>query len=190
VGFLGYDRNEVLAYNDKRCCGLWFLIIGIVIIISTIFGGEKKLNPIIFTVGYMFGLYISTINKKITLKLSYGALSKFQNNIVSFSIGILFPLMFILSGPFFPSQNWRMVWLGTFIAVGLHFFPFYFVHGRAMIAIGILGIINALLGILLNSVSFSVFAFNDGVIKMVFGIYLLFFSKSTSYKQHINSESK
>jgi hypothetical protein len=66
------------------------------------------------------------------------------------------------------------------VVVGLHFFPLYFVYGKAMIAICSLYVITALLGMLLNTVSFGVFAFNDGVIKIVFGIYLLFYSKSTS----------
>ena len=42
VGFLGYQKDEIREYNDKRCCGLWFAIIGVVIIISAIFGGRNK----------------------------------------------------------------------------------------------------------------------------------------------------
>lgn len=53
MGFLGYQKDEIREYNDKRCCGLWFIIIGVVIIVSAIFGGEKKVHPIIFTVGQM-----------------------------------------------------------------------------------------------------------------------------------------
>ena len=34
MGFLGYQKDEIREYNDKRCCGLWFAIIGVVIIIS------------------------------------------------------------------------------------------------------------------------------------------------------------
>ena len=51
MGFLGYQKGEIREYNDKRCCGLWFIIIGVVIIVSAIFGGEQKIHPIIFTVG-------------------------------------------------------------------------------------------------------------------------------------------
>ena len=38
MGFLGYQKGEIREYNDKRCCGLWFIIIGVVIIVSAIFG--------------------------------------------------------------------------------------------------------------------------------------------------------
>lgn len=182
MGFLGYQKSEVLEYNDKRCCGLWFLIVGVVIVIASILGGGQKVNMVIFTIGFIGGFYISIINKKVVSKLSCGASSKFQNNVANFSIGILFPLMFIFGGSFFPSQNWRMIWLGTFLAVGLHFFPFYFVHGISMIGIAILCSLNAILGMFLPSVPFILFALLDGTIKIAFGIYLLFFSKPTTSK--------
>ena len=177
MAFLGYTKGEIRVYNDKRCCGLWFLIIGIVIIIATILGGEQKINPVIFSVGFVGGLYISTVNKKVVSKLSWGESSKFQNNIAIFSIIMLFILMFIFSGPFFPSQNWRMIWLGTFLAVGLHFFLFYFVHGISMIAIGFFCSLNAIIAILLPGIPFITFAIIDGLIKILFGVYLLFLSK-------------
>lgn len=182
MGFLGYQKSEVLVYNDKRCCGLWFLIVGVVIIIASIFGGEQKVNMSIFTIGFIGGFYISIINKRVVSKLSYGGSSKFQNNVANFSIALLFPLMFLFAGSFFPTQNWRMIWLGTFLSVGLHFFPFYFVHGKSMIAIAILCSVNAILGMLLPSVPFILFALLDGTIKISFGIYLLFFSKPTTSK--------
>ena len=96
-----------------------------------------------------------------------------------FSIAILFPLMFVLAGSFFPMQNWRMIWLMTFLAVGIHFIPFYFVHGISMIGIAILCSANAVIGIFLPIIPFIVLAFIDGLIKIGFGIYLLFFSKPT-----------
>lgn len=179
MGFLGYQKDEIREYNDKRCCGLWFAIIGVVIIISAIFGGEQKIHPIIFTVGFIAGFYLSVINKKVVTKLSYGKSSKFQNNMATFSIVILFPLMFVLAGSFFPTQNWRMIWLGAFLAVGLHFFPFYFVHGVSMIGIAILCSANAVIGMFVSTIPFIVLALIDGIIKIGFGIYLLFFSKPT-----------
>lgn len=179
MGFLGYQKDEIREYNDKRCCGLWFFIIGVVIIIAAIFGREQKIHPIIFTVGFILGFYLSVINKKVVTKLSYGKSSKFQNNMTSFSIAILFPLMFILAGSFFPTQNWRMIWLMTFLAVGIHFIPFYFVHGISMIGIAILCSTNAIIGIFFPIIPFIILAFIDGLIKIGFGIYLLFFSKPT-----------
>ena len=44
MGFLGYQKDEIREYNDKRCCGLWFIIIGVVIIVSAIFGGIAHIS--------------------------------------------------------------------------------------------------------------------------------------------------
>ena len=60
----------------------------------------------------------------------------------------------IFAGSFFPTQNWRMIWLGSFLAVGLHFFPFYFVHGISMIGIAFLCSANAVMGIFIPSIPF------------------------------------
>ena len=64
MGFLGYQKDEIREYNDKRCCGLWFAIIGVIIKTSAIFGGVQKIHPIIFTVGFIAGFYLSVITKK------------------------------------------------------------------------------------------------------------------------------
>lgn len=180
MGFLGYKRGEIREYNDKRCCGLWFIIIGIVIIVSAVLGGEQKINPMIFSAGFVIGFYISAINKKVVKKLSWGESSKFQTNMANFSVVLLFPLMFIFAGSFFPAQNWRLIWLGAFLAVGLHFFPFYFVHGISMIGIAVLCSINAIVGMSIPTIPFIVFASIDGLIKIAFGVYLSFFSKPTA----------
>ncbi len=180
MGFLGYQKDEIRTHNDKRCCGLWFMIIGVVIIVAAIFGGEQKIHSIIFTVGFLGGFYISAINKRVTAKLSWGEMTKFQNKMANFSIGMLFPMMFLLAGPFFPSQNWRMIWLGAFLAVGLHFFPFYFVRGSSMFGISVLCSANAIIGMAFPAIPFMVFALIDGIIKIAFGVYLLFLAKPTT----------
>ena len=105
MGFLGYEKNEIREYNDKRCCGLWFIIIGIVIIISAIWGGEKKLHPIIFTVGFIVGFYISAINRKVVSKLSWGRSSKFQNKIAIFSIAYFISAYVYFSRTIFPDTK-------------------------------------------------------------------------------------
>ena len=48
-----------------------------------------------------------------------------------------------------------------------------------MIGIAILCSVNAVIGIFIPAIPFIVLAFIDGLIKIGFGIYLLFFSKPT-----------
>lgn len=40
----------------------------------------------------------------------------------------MFILLVGIGGPFFATQNYRMIWLGAFLAIGIHFIPFAAVH--------------------------------------------------------------
>ena len=117
------------------------------------------------------------MNKKLLNKLSNGTSSKFQNKVSLYAIILLFILMFLLGGPFFATENWRLIWLGALMATALHFFPYYFVHGKSMIYLGIACTMNIAVGYIFSSISLDIVAYIDAFIKLVFGIYLLFFSK-------------
>ena len=60
---------------------------------------------------------------------------------------------------------------------GIAFFPYYFVHGKSMIYLGIACTMNIATGYIFSSISLDIVAYIDAFIKLVFGIYLLFFSK-------------
>ena len=44
--------KEILEFNHKKQCGLWLILIGIVLIIAVIFGGKFLVNPFVFLIGY------------------------------------------------------------------------------------------------------------------------------------------
>ena len=168
---LGYE-NEKLEFNYKKSCGLWLIAIAIVIVIATLIGGKQIINMQVFSIGYMICFF--SINK-----LSTGSSTKFQKNISKYSVILLFVLMAFLGGPFFDTENWRMIWLGALLATALHFFPFYFVHGKSMIFLGIMCTINIIMGYIFSNIPLVFFAYSDAAIKFIFGVYLLFFSKAT-----------
>lgn len=122
------------------------------------------------------------MNKKLLNKLSNGTSSKFQNKVSLYAIILLFILMFLLGGPFFETKNWRLIWLGALMATALHFFPYYFVHGKSMIYLGAVCTLNILAGYIFSGVPVTVIAYIDVAIKLIFGIYLLFFSKPSKQK--------
>jgi hypothetical protein len=175
---LGYEKDKQYYANFKRNCGLWLLFVGTTIVVATLTGGTFLVNPFIFIAGYAIGFYIANINATVRKKFAVGSGNVFQIKLGNISVIILFILMFGIAGPFFPSMNWRMIWLGAFLATGLHFLPFYYVHGKSMLAIALLLSVVALTG-LATSLPFVYFGLADGVIKMLFGIYLLFLSKPT-----------
>lgn len=167
-----------LEFNNKRSCGLWLILVGAVLVISIIFGGKFLINPITFLIGYYVSFYIANINKKIRSKLSQGKASKFQIKMIYVSIALLFVLMFCIAGPFIPSLNWRLIWLGVNLATALHFGGFYFVHGKSMILLGIICTALAVCGYLMPGLTL-LFLTLDAVTKLSFGIWMLAFSKPT-----------
>lgn len=65
------------------------------------------------------------------------------------------------------------------ISHSIAFFPFYFVYGKSMILLGLMCTVNIIMGYIYSDVSLVLFAYIDAIIKFIFGVYLLFFSKAT-----------
>jgi hypothetical protein len=103
------------------------------------------------------------------------------------SIILMFILLVGFGGPYFATQNYRMIWLGAFLAVGLHFFPFAAVHGKMMLPLALLISGNAIMGMFFQTIHFALFAYVDVGIKVLFGIILLSSKNPLSLN---NSESR
>ena len=176
---LGYVKNEKLEFNYKKSCGLWLIAVALVIAVATLIGGKQIINMQVFSIGYMISFFSINMNKNLLHKLSTGSSTRFQKNVSKYSIILLFILMIFLGGPFFATENWRLIWLGALLDTALHFFPFYFVHGKSMILLGLMCTVNIIMGYIYSDVSLVLFAYIDAIIKFIFGVYLLFFSKAT-----------
>jgi hypothetical protein len=169
-------KGTELCFNNKRSCGLWLTLVGAVLIAGLAFGGKFLINPIVFLAGYYISFYIANINKKVRAKLSQGSASKFQIRMIFVSITFMFLMMFCIAGPYIPSMNWRMIWLGVNLATGLHFSGFYFVHGKSMIVLGMICTLFAVCGYIFADQTL-VFLIADAAVKFIFGVYLLVFGK-------------
>ena len=177
MSFLEYHKEEKLEFNHKKSCGLWLIVVGLVIALATLIGGKQIINMQVFSFGYVISFLSINMNKKLINKLSTGNSTKFQNKVSLYSVILLFILMFLLGGPFFATENWRLIWLGALMATAIHFFPFYFVHGKSMILLGIVCSINIAIGYIYSDMSLSIIAYIDALIKLLFGLYLFFLSK-------------
>lgn len=171
---LGYVKGEKLQFLNKRTCGVWLIWISMVILLSTFFGGEQKIQQNIFYFGYIIGLILTVGNKYLNRMLSFGYPSKFQKKMSIISIIIMFVLLVLIGGPYYGEQNYRMIWLGAFLAIGIHFFPFALVHGKLMVVLGFFVSINALVGIVDANIPFHFIAYLDVIIKAIIGFIMLF----------------
>ena len=174
MAFLGYSKDEKLEFNYKRACGLWLIVVAAVIAIATMAGGKQIINMQVFSIGYVVSFFSINMNKKVLNRLSDGPSSEFQNKVSSRAVILLFVLMFLLGGPFFATENWRLIWLGALMATALHFFPYYFVHGKSMIYLGLACVINVFAGYIFTNIPLEVIEYIDAAIKIVLGIYMLF----------------
>jgi len=179
MAFLNYNKDEKLEFNYKRACGLWLIVVAVIISVAALTGGKQIINMPVFSIGYVISFISINMNKKVLNRLSNGYSNTFQNKVSLYAIFLLFILMFLLGGPFFATENWRLIWLGALMATALHFFPYYFVHGKSMVLLGIMCTINIIMGYIFSGVSLVLFAYIDAIIKFIFGVYLLFFSKVT-----------
>lgn len=177
MAFLSYNKDEKLEFNYKRACGLWLIVVAEVIVIATLAGGKQIINMQVFSTGYVVSFLLINMNKKVLNSLPDGPSSEFQKKVSSRSVILLFVLMVLLGGPFFATENWRLIWLGALMATALHFFPYYFVHGKSMIYLGLICAINVFAGYIFTNIPLEVIAYIDAAIKLIFGIYLLFLSK-------------
>ena len=185
MAFLNYNKDEKLEFNYKRACGLWLIVVAVIISVATLTGGKQIINMPVFSIGYVISFISINMNKKVLNRLSNGYSNTFQNKVSLYAIFLLFILMFLLGGPFFATENWRLIWLGALMATALHFFPYYFVHGKSMISLGLICVINISVGYIFADIPLEVIAYIDSAIKFVFGIYLLFFSKPSKQREGI-----
>ena len=63
-----------------------------------------------------------------------------------------------LCGYFIGFENLRLLWLSILIVIGIHFFGFYFSQGKDLILLGVLTIVNGLIGVLVVNIPFLVVA--------------------------------
>ncbi|WP_121614277.1 DUF6609 family protein [Mesobacillus foraminis] len=165
-------QGEVREYNTQRTCGLWLLYIGVIIILSSLVGGDLLIQPFILGIGYFIGFFVIFILPYVNRKLAYGKNTKFQDTMDNFSI-VLNVLLCTACGLIIGFNDLRIFWLSIFIAVGVHFFGFYFSQGKVMIILGMLTIVNGFIGFFLASAPFIFFAIIDGCLKLLFGLKML-----------------
>lgn len=166
------NNNNNNEYNTQRTCGVWLIYIGLIIIVSAMTGGELFIQPFILGFGYFIGYFLIYILPFVNRKLSYGPQSKFQDKMDNLSV-LLVIILCTFCGLFIGFNDLRLLWLCIFIAVGIHFFGFYFSQGKLLLVLGILTILNSIFGILFTNIPFLLFAGIDGLIKMIIGLKLL-----------------
>ncbi len=89
---------------------------------------------------------------------------------VALILGVLLLIGLFVFMPDYRSRNF-LLWM--FLIIGIVFVPLSVASGPLMLLLAALCIVNALLGLWLHSISFSIFGLVDGVLKIIFGLLML-----------------
>lgn len=174
-----------MSFSVNKIFGIWLLWLACLLFLGTLIGGSQMIPLPVFGFGYFIGFILILSNKKIVSNRP----SKFQKKITLFSIILMIVLLVLLGGPHFSDENYRLVWLNAFLAVGIHFIPFIFIYGMLMIPLATLVIINALVGIFNSDVSFVYFSNINSVILALFGIIFLLVKSSKQKRRDDNGNN-
>lgn len=89
---------------------------------------------------------------------------------VALVLGVLLLIGLFVFMPDYGSRNFLLV---LFLIIGIVFIPLGIASGPLMLLLAGLCIVNALLGLWLHSISFSIFGLVDGVLKFIFSGLML-----------------
>ena len=57
MSFLNYNKNEKLEFNYKKACGLWLIVVALIILLATLIGGKQIINMQVFCIGMRLFYY-------------------------------------------------------------------------------------------------------------------------------------
>jgi len=155
------SKHQGHPYPLVRSGGLFLVLIGAGIIINIALNGA-------FIVGTVFAI-ISLMFAKV---LSFGKPTRIQIIALAFAI-ILEIVLFIIMVNVLPAgiaAPVRLIWI--LIVVGVHFLPMAVCFGPRFAILGILCIVNGLVGLILSNVPSNLFLLVDGALKVGFGLWL------------------
>ena len=64
--FQNYNKDEKLEFNYKRACGLWLIVVAVIISLATLTGGKQIINMQVFCIPklqYQFVHFLSFLPK-------------------------------------------------------------------------------------------------------------------------------
>lgn len=155
------SKHQGHPYPLVRNGGLFLILIGAGIIIDVIVSGA-------FVVGTVLAL-VSLLFAKV---LSFGKPTPIQ--IIALAVAILLEIVLLIIMvnvlPADSTAKIRTMWV--LMIVGIHFLPMAICFGPRLAIVGLLCIVNGLIGLVLNNVSSDLFLLVDGALKVGFGLWL------------------
>lgn len=171
---MGIFEGMAHTYPLMRGGGVLFILVGLGIVIGGI-GGRRWMLPGLI-VGFalaIIALAVLGATKLIFAGIGSPPLYQWIVMGVGFAVEIVLVNYVVFS---IPDRESRRFWLWMLVAVGVHFLVFTFSHGPLAGLLGIVVILNALIGLRLTTVDYRVFWVINGVLTAGFGLAMVLLS--------------
>ncbi len=155
-------------YPRQKILGFFLIAISITVFLSILVPYQNAPNAALFGLCYSLSIGGVMFNPKVRKRFSVGESTQKQKFMSNLSLSIL--ILGVIAIMNLCKGNIRLIWLLLFAMVGLHFFLFIPVHGKLIGILGLLLIINAIVGIALPALPLTTFFIVDGFVKLIFGI--------------------
>lgn len=162
--------------QQKKGMGLWLLIQGGLFTTALIVGKGMTAHGGVLAYGFVISFFLIFLNKRVMNQLKQGEFNEVQNKVEDYSIAFTFLLMFFLVSPFFKMLGNQAGWALTLALLGTDYLILSLLHGKAMLWLGGLTLLDALLLMLIRSLPVSCYLGVYTFLLLGFGI-LLFFVK-------------
>jgi hypothetical protein len=152
-----------------RSGGLFVLFVGLGIMIGALLGENHLLAPLI--VGASIAVIAQSIFRS-RLVQPLGTPTRVQIVALVSAIVLEMILAGVVAYAFHFHQS-RSFWLWILLVVGSHFLIIAVAQGRLLLLLGILCILNAIIGLWSPKVPLVIFWFIDGMLKVMVGAWML-----------------
>ena len=171
---MGILNDIAHAYPLMRGGGVLFILVGLGVIIGGI-GGRRWMLPalIVGAAVAIIALAVLSATKLIFAGLGSPPLYQWIVMGVGFAVEIVLVNYVVFT---ITDRDSRRFWLWMLVAVGAHFLVFTFSHGPLAGLLGVVCIINALVGLRLEKINYRVFWVIDGILTTGFGLWKVLLS--------------
>lgn len=171
---MGILNNMAQAYPLMRGGGVLFILVGLGVIIGGI-GGRRWMLPTLIAGAAVAVTALAVLSATKLIFAGLGSPPLYQWIVMG--VGFVVEILLINYVVFtITDRESRRFWLWILAAVGAHFLVFTFSHGPLAGLLGVLCIVNAVIGLRLKNVNYRVFWVIDGILTTGVGLWMVLLS--------------
>lgn len=163
--------------QKKKAMGLWLIVQGSLFLCAIAVKCGQGISETVISCGFLLSFYLIFTYDKWMDRLKTGEFSERQEKIADYSVIFTFLLMFFLISPLFRAMGERNGWTVALLLMGIQYLVLSFLHGKSMLWLGGLVLLDAVLLFCIKNASLIWFTGGYAVLLFLFGISLAVLKK-------------